>query len=95
MQHSHPSVATSALECYQQLLKTPLPGFIRVVLTPGSITTSSLAKAYEATIAEQEGNISSVGSLRGILVLKLILHMDQLVACTSVYLLRSVLFCYF
>ena len=52
LQQSHPSIATAALECYQQLLKTPtLPGFIDLVLTPGSISTSVLAVSYEATLA--------------------------------------------
>ncbi|XP_067936803.1 huntingtin-like [Watersipora subatra] len=52
LQQAHPSITTAALECYQQLLKTPtLPGFIDLILMPGSISTSVLAVSYEATLA--------------------------------------------
>ncbi|KAF6037881.1 hypothetical protein EB796_003811 [Bugula neritina] len=58
LQQPHPSVITAALECYQQLLKTPtLPGLVDLLITPGSITTSILAVSYEATLSAKDKNV--------------------------------------
>lgn len=58
LQQTHPSVMTAALECYQQLLRHPLPGFTDLMLTVGSISQSVLAASYEATVAGNDEGLS-------------------------------------